>query len=94
MSKQQYELIHHIDSVKAKVISLESEINLHQNHLSTHGGNLSKIDAQIETQLLKTLELQTELQDYKRDYVEMARFQKQMEEFERKHDRLLISLED
>lgn len=94
MSRQQYDLIEMLDHVKVKVNQVEADIGLHHNFLSTHGGNLSKIDAQIETQLRKTIDLQTEMQDYKNDYVAMKKFDKEIEEFERKYDRLQIQLED
>lgn len=83
-----------IDNLRTKIIELEADLGLHHNHLSTHGGNLSKIDMQIEMQLQKILELQTEMQDYKNTYVMITKFEHEVAEVEKRHDRLLIQIED
>eukprot|EP00347_Sterkiella_histriomuscorum_P022302 403330961 len=90
----QQDLTDQLDRHSKQMITLQVELSKEATQIKHHSNLLTKLDAMCHTQVQRTQELQGEITDNKSSFVNQGLYKKEMEEVEKRFDRMIIQLED
>ncbi|CDW80865.1 UNKNOWN [Stylonychia lemnae] len=83
-----------LDRFSKNIIDMGMDISRIETLVKHHGNLLTKLDSMCYAQVQRTQDLQSELTDTKSNFVTQVIYKKEMEEVEKRFDRMIIQLED